>query len=1211
MNNLNKILFTGALILISSVYLFLSLDSQNQCGINFTVEHKSLVDSLSVNTRLRLKNERSVNETDLCRMPLASLQKSLVKLDEPKPDHPGEAQAFRYSQQLSEDGKLNTANWVLAQQQVKAMRHLVKNGAGITTSTWEGIGPGNIGGRVRSIAFDPDDSTRIYAGSVSGGVWLTENAGEFWAPLDDFMANLSVSTLIFDPNNSNVIYAGTGEGTFNADNIRGLGIFKSTDKGQTWSSLANTQDNDDFYWVNRLTILSDSSRLVAATYTGIWNSVDGGVNWTQAYTNRIYDVDVDPVDNNKLVAGGRGVALYSIDGGLNWVVATGLESISTSSRIEIAYSESTPNIVFASIDNNSGEVWKSMDGGQTYSLSNTGNRYLGSQGWYDNALWVDPFNADHLIVGGLDLWRSTDGGVNFTKISTWWMAPNSAHADHHFIIAHPGYDGVSNKQVYFANDGGVYVTPDIEVALDNVGWQELNNRLAITQFYGMGVSPDGTVVGGTQDNGTLIYKGNSEAWTTTFGGDGGYSASDPTDSNYIYGEYVYLNIHRSTNGGSDSSYIYDDKITAGANFIAPFILDPNNENRLLGGAAELWVSDDVKAATPSWNSLKTVSGGSSPISAIAVAPGNSDIIYVGHNDGSLYKTINGTSATPVWTDIATIDLPQRYLMRIAIDPKNTQKIYVSFSGYNLDNFWQSADGGISWNDASGTGVTSIPSAPIRAIAIHPVEPGWLYVGTEVGIFTSENDGLTWQITNDGPANVSVDELVWNGSETLYAATHGRGIFKTSVNDIVPDAISFGSQMDVALSTELTTEPKLISGISSTVDVSISNGEYSIGCNGTFTTGLGMIVNGDTICLRHTSAAAYYTTVSTEVSIGRSNFTFNSRTIADITPDDYAFIPVLDVDPSAIQTSNTIAVTGISNQVNIIVINGEYSVDCQPNNFTSAAGIIQLNETVCVRHTSSNQNWQTATTQLTIGDVTEDFNSTTLPDTTPDVFSFAALTEVEISTTQTSESIRVTGIQVAVSISIDGGEYSIGCGSTFTNTTTEISPDETVCVRHLSSTNYVTQTTSNITIGGVSTDFISTTIPDRTPDNFSFVDVTNVELSTQQVSNSITITGIGEDVTVTVNGGEYSIGCGSTYSSAATMIAEGESICVRHTSSSSNSTAVQTSLTVGTVSENFSSTTKAAPQPESSSGGGSLGGLLLLMFGLFRFKLFFIGLDVDH
>ncbi|TQV88755.1 hypothetical protein [Aliikangiella coralliicola] len=1197
MQTLNKFLFISAAALVPLTAFIVNENHNQHCGLVFDSTHKSLLDSLTPETITRLNNERSISPSDICEIPADKLERSLARLSFPKPDHPGEASAFRQLQLMSANQELNVKNWHKAREQVKQMQKIARRDAGINSAIWESIGPGNIGGRVRSIAFDPDDSTRIYAGSVSGGVWLTENAGQSWAPVDDFMANLAISTLIFDPTNSNTMYAGTGEGTFNIDNVRGLGIFKSTDKGQSWSVLESTKDTRDFYWVNRLTSLSDSSRLVAATHTGIWISEDGGVSWSEARSGRTYDVDVDPNDDTKLVAGGRGAAYYSEDGGQNWSSATGLGSIGND-RIEIAYAPSNSDIVYASIDNNSGEIWKSTDGGKSFSMVNTGNSYLGSQGWYDNALWVDPTNADHVIVGGLDLWRSIDGGTTLTKISTWWKAPASAHADHHFVIAHPDYDGVNNKQVYFGNDGGVYTAEDIEVASDNVGWQELNNSLSITQFYGMGVAPDGTVIGGTQDNGTLIYKGDSEGWTTTYGGDGGFSTADPTDSNYLYGEYVYLQIHRSTNGGNWSSNIYIDAMKSGANFIAPFILDPNNENRLLGGAAELWVSDNVKDATPSWSSLKPAISGSTSISAIAVAPGNSDIIYVGHNNGSLYKTVNGTSATPSWNQIATAQMPQRYLMRIAIDPVNIDTIYVSYGGYEDDNLWKSTDGGATFNASVGSGSTSIPTAPIRTILVHPAETNLLYVGTEVGIFTSEDGGASWNMENDGPANVSVDELIWYGDDTIYAATHGRGIFRVTVNDNTPDAISFDTVNDAALSTELTTSEKTVNGIADQVEISVTDGEYSIGCNGSFTSSAGTVNNGDTICLRHTTSSEHWTVTSTAVKVGSSTFTFESRTIADTTPDAFSFEAAVDVDLGSTQTSNNITVEGITNQVDVSIVDGEYSIGCAANGFTSNNGVIQLGETICVRHTASDQHWVGTTSQLTLGDVSADFTSTTLPDTTPEDFSLNTIDDVEIASSQTSETITITGIQTPVPISVSNGEYSLGCNSnSFTSTAGEISPDESVCVRHTAAADYVTQTTTTLNVNGVTADFVSTTMPDRTPDDFNFTNVTDVELSAVQTSDTITVTGIAVDVTVSVTGGEYSIGCSGTFTSTAATLSDGQSICVRHTSSSANSTATQTTLTVGTYSTTFSSTTKAAPPAESSSGGGgSFGFIVIILSG---------------
>ena len=1192
--------FASLLLVVPLVYLGGNQYYTSHCGFVFDSQTRSTINSLDQVQIDKLHTTRSASIDDICTMTYEQLNLSIAKANSPKPDHPGEAARFRYEQQLSEGEKFNVENWLEARNQVRHKRKFQRRDAGINSTVWEELGPGNIGGRVRSLAFDPDDASRIYAGSVSGGIWLTENSGTSWAPVDDFMANLSISSIIFDPTNNDIMYAGTGEGTFNADNVRGLGIFKSTDRGVTWNILSATQDSFDFYWVNRLTILGDSSRLLAATHTGIWYSADGGTNWNSALSARVFDVDVDPTDNAKLVAGGQGDAYYSTDGGLNWTAASGLGSIS--GRIEIAYAPSDPSIVYISANVNSGEIWKSTDGGQSYSLVNTGNSYLGAQGWYDNALWVDPTNTNHVIVGGIDLWRTTDGGTSLNKISDWRDAPLSAHADHHYIQEHPDYDGVNNKQIYFGNDGGVYTAPDITLADGDVGWTELNNNLSITQFYGMGVAPGGRIVAGTQDNGTLVYNGDSENWTTTFGGDGGFSAADPTDANYLYGEYVYLQIHRSTNGGLWSNWIHDNAMTSGANFIAPFILDPNNENRLLGGAAELWVTDDAKAADPSWTSKKAAISGNESISAIAVEPGNSDVIYVGHDDGSVYKTSDGTTATPNWTDISGT-LPSRRVLRLAVAPLNNQIVYATFSGYNSDNLWKSTDGGATWNVSVGTNPNNIPPSPIRSVVVHPTENNLLYVGTEVGIFTSEDAGATWSLENDGPANVSVDELVWHGASTLYAATHGRGIFKATVNDVTPDGLVFNDILDAPRATEQTSPQQTITGVGTPVQFSISNGEYSIGCNGTFINTNSTVNNGDTFCVRHTSATDYYTVTTTNISIGAGNYTFVSRTVADTLPDSFSFDALTDVNLSESQTSNQITVSGITNQVDISVTNGEYSIGCT-STFTDQAGTIALGETVCVRHTSSDQHLGVVTTTLNVGDGNAEFSSTTLPDTTPDSFSFTDVTDVAINTAQTSNTITVTGIQVDVPISVTGGEYSIGCtAGSFTSTAGTIASGNTVCVRHTSSSDYVTQTTTTLDIGGVTEDFNSTTSPDRTPDSFSFTSVSSAARSTQVTSDTITISGIAVDVNISVSNGEYSIGCSGTFTSSAATISDGSSVCVRHTTSSSYSSSVQTTLTVGTESAMFTSTTESNPNPSSSSsGGGSFGYLLLVLLGLINLRI---------
>ncbi len=1201
MSLLNKAIVIILLITLPVIYFAANNENDLSCQVNATLEHQNLVASLTSSIKQRLKNERSVSGYDICNMPLAKLKKALSRLEEPKPDHPGEAYSFRYKQQLSENNQLNTKNWRSARDYVQKLKNRQIAGAGINPTSWESIGPGNIGGRIRSMAFDPDNSERIYAGSVSGGVWVTENAGASWSPTDDFMGNLSVSTIIFDPTDSDVIYAGTGEGTFNIDNVRGMGIFKSQDKGASWEALSSTQNSYNFYWVNRITMLNDSSQLFAATHTGIWRSSDGGESWERVYTGRSNDIDVDPNNDSLLIAGTWGKALYSTDKGINWNTASGLESIG-SRRIEIAYARSNSQIVYASIDNNNGEVYKSTDGGQTYNLVNTGNSYLGSQGWYDNALWVDPTNPDHLIVGGLDLWRSTDGGINFTKISTWWQAPNSPHADHHFIIEHPDYDAIDNKQVYFANDGGVYTAANIEVAQGSTGWQELNNQLTITQFYGIGVTTDGTVVGGTQDNGTLVYKGDSENWTATFGGDGGYSAADPVDPNYLYGEYVYLQIHRSRNGGLSSSFIHDSQMESNANFIAPFILDPNNSSRLLGGSGSLWVSDNAKANTPTWSSIKDPISGNTPISAIAVANGNSDLIYVGYNDGSIYKTINGTSASPTWSSVAGMDMPQRFVMRITIDPQNNDIIFVTYSGYEENNLWKSTDAGASFNVSVGTAPNRIPSAPIRTLVVHPTNTQRVYAGTEVGIFTSDDGGTSWDFNNNGPANVSVDELVWGEENVLYAATHGRGIFKATVSQSAPDTLNFETVNDATLGTLYTSNEQTISGLTAAIDLNIVNGEYSIGCSETYATANTQLNNGDTICLRHISSEEHWTTTTTQLTVGEATFSFKTRTLADTTPDDISFTSVADVALDTLQVSNAVTITGISHQVDINITNGEYSINCNPDNFTSESGTIALDDSVCLRHNSSTEYGITTTTEVNIGTLNLNYSSTTLPDTTPDDFTFEPVNDVPRASEQRSATKTITGFQVAVPIRVTGGEYSLDCDpNTFTNIEGEISPDQSVCVRHTASVEYATSAKTTLNINGVTSDFISTTTLDKEPDTFTFTAQSNVELNTLITSNTVTITGIATEIDVSISNGEYSIGCTENFTSATGKISNEQTICLRHTSATTHSTSLETLLTLENMNVSFISTTKAAPQNtdngSESSGGGSFGVLWLLSIGL--------------
>ncbi|MDX2036901.1 MAG: hypothetical protein SFX72_09630 [Isosphaeraceae bacterium] len=678
---------------------------------------------------------------------------------------------------------------------------------GITPASWKWVGPGNIGGRTRSIVIHPTNPNVIWVGAVAGGVWKTVDGGGSWAPLADFMANLNVSCMALfkgDRTTPLTLYAGTGEGFYNLDAFRGNGIFKSTDGGANWTQLPSTV-GPNFHYVNRIAVSNDGKTILAATQTGLFRSTNSGTSFTAlpAPVNvEILDVDMLADSNRVCIAGGRGGrAFFSVDGGATWTASTGIPAVpgGFGGRVELTFARKRDAgnkiVAYASVDRNQGSVYRSNDGGKTWTLRNETSLYLSSQGWYDNTIWADdPLNNNLVIVGGVDLYRSSTGGTTFAKISQWYSAPLSAHADHHAIVSHPQYDGVRNRTVFFGNDGGIYKATNVATVVGTTGWQSLNRNYGVTQFYGAAANINsGRIVGGTQDNGTLRYIPPSgsgtgpQAYTEMFGGDGGWCAADPTDPNFFYGEYVYLQIHRSTDAGTSSTYIHNatspgglaDAVPGGANFIAPFVLDPNNPNTMLAGGRRLWRSINVKASTPAWTAIKPqhpATGAPSNISAIAVrrtpgAPVGSRTVWVGHNNGDVFRSLNATLTSPTWTQADT-GLPNgRICNRVVIDTADPNRVYACFGGYSSGNLWRTTNNGTAWTNIAA----SLPAVPIFDLAIHPDNPNFLYAATEVGVFASADQGATWQPTNQGPANVAVFEMFWM-KNVLVAVTHGRGIF---------------------------------------------------------------------------------------------------------------------------------------------------------------------------------------------------------------------------------------------------------------------------------------------------------------------------------------------------------------------------------------------------------------------------------------------------
>jgi photosystem II stability/assembly factor-like uncharacterized protein len=702
--------------------------------------------------------------------------------------------------------------------------------AGIAPDRWTAQVGGPVGGRIRAILPHPADPNTLWLGAATGGVWKTTDSGATWRAQGDSMASLTVSTMVMDAGNT--IYAGTGEwsqGHF------GAGVFRSDDGGATWQFLPATDPGTNNHWryVSRMVAHpTQPGVIIAGAWRGIYRTVDGGATWTRVYRltpigtetffNHAHDIEFDPNNPNNMAAGlvGGAIAL-SIDAGLTWQMQpiadnpTDLSS-STSRRVELAYAKSRPGRIYALMDRDGGTLYRSDDGGATWELLSN-PKLLGAQGSYDNTLWVDPFDDRTLIAGGVDLMRSTNGGATWTAFQSGTATSAEAyrtlnttrtviHPDFHWLVSATGYDGTANRRVLLGGDGGVFRIEDAHTTLfDSTiqpnGWQRLNgDSLRVTQFYGVAASPSPKpfLAGGAQDNGVVFSTQGAGAATAQIASGDGMSPSIDPAVDSLYYTIQWLAARRIDNvsvpGNRQNFTICANLLdtardtpgtdcaagsAAKANFVAPLLLDPNNPLRLLAGGNSLWLSTDPRADEPNWHAIKPPSTGihngttgTNYINAIGVADGSSDHIWVGHNNGELYRTTNGSAATPTWT--AMSGLPNRVVTSVHVDRDDRNRIFATYAGYAAGNLYTSTDGGASWSNAISA--AQLPAVPFYSVTRHPLRQGWLYLGTEIGLFASQDNGANWSAYNDGPANVIVRKLSWQGNDTLVLGTYGRGAF---------------------------------------------------------------------------------------------------------------------------------------------------------------------------------------------------------------------------------------------------------------------------------------------------------------------------------------------------------------------------------------------------------------------------------------------------
>ena len=732
---------------------------------------------------------------------------------------------------------------------------LAKFVAARSLGRWTALGPGNIGGRTRTLAFHPDHPEIMWAGGVSGGVWKTTDAGQSWRPVSDRLANIAVNSMAIDPSNPDVLYIGTGEGYFREIvrgtwlPLRGAGIYKSSDGGATWLKLPAT-DTPAFHWVNDLVISQrDPDRLYAATRTGVHLSENGGESWK---------LFLDPGVNG----GCLDLALRT-DQSVDWVFAacgtfeqatvyrrrmtrTGewqaVLSEPGMGRTTLAIAPSDQSIVYAlSASNDAGPgghfqqallaVYRSTVGGNPGSwrvrVDNTDPEKLNTliltnpagasnadcgwgeenswtpMGWYCNVIAVDPVDPDVVWAAGVDLFRSDDGGQSWGLASYWWArdyGPSFVHADQHAIVFHPDYDGVRNTSMFSATDGGVFRTdnPGASVGRDaaavcdfersSVEFTPLNHNFGITQFYHGAPYPGSErFIGGTQDNGTLLgqEEDGGDGWLHVSGGDGGYVAVDPSNPDFVYAESQRFNFKRSTDGGQSFEVALEGVTEPSQNFlfITPFAMDPNQPQRLWAGGRRLWRTDDGALV---WTAASRNPLGSGQVSALAIAPANSQSVLVGTTDGFVFRSHEALEADAT-TEWVSSRPREGFVTSLAFDPSSPGVVYATFAEFGGEHVWRSADGGETWSSIDGGGKAAVPDIPVHSIVVDPGNPERLYIGTDLGVFTTINGGRTWAVENTGFANVVTEWLTLgtddDGEPWLFAFTHGRGAFKVRLNPL--------------------------------------------------------------------------------------------------------------------------------------------------------------------------------------------------------------------------------------------------------------------------------------------------------------------------------------------------------------------------------------------------------------------------------------------
>jgi len=706
---------------------------------------------------------------------------------------------------------------------------------------WTERGPNNIGGRTRVFAADITNPNTLIAGAVAGGIWKSTDDGASWR-LTTQPWQIHTTTCIAQDTRSgktHIWYIGTGEFRGSTTNntrwgsfYRGDGIYKSTDNGENWTLLPstssgtpNTTDAFDYIWniaVNPANLVQDE--VYAATWNGIYRSTDGGTTWTLIQPSDSGQVNTAGLTTDVVVTSTGVVYAHTEQGGspriwrstdgVTWTDIKPGNFPTSTGRIVFGPAPSNPDVVYVFVESANTtpavaghQVWKytHAPGGGTWE--NRGGNLpsgLSTQAGYDMMIHVKPDDENFVLIGGTNLYRSTNGFATNTATTTIGGYPYWPGQNHHPDL-HSGFFRPGNPTVYYSgHDGGLSKTTDI--AASSVVWSNLNNGYNVTQFYSVSISPDSGdngILAGAQDNGSLAtFQPGMSAWEMVSSGDGTVVELAPMADDRMYTQSQNGPLYRQTRSGANFTSMNPSGATRQL-FVNPIALDPNDSRILYYGAGKstsptmwsgLWRNDNAPngTSTAGWTALTVTdvgapSGWTRAVSAIGISKTNrSNVVYFGTTDGIVKRVDNANSATPIVTDITPPGLnggtaQGGFVRAVAVDPTNSDKALLAFGNYNFQSLWYTTNGGTTWRDVEGN--LAGPSGPsVRWATIFYIDTVMhVFLGTSIGLLSTTNlaDSQTvWvQEASSTIGNILIAMIDYREVDrTIAVGTHARGAF---------------------------------------------------------------------------------------------------------------------------------------------------------------------------------------------------------------------------------------------------------------------------------------------------------------------------------------------------------------------------------------------------------------------------------------------------